>query len=246
MAIATSTAIAIGLAAGTAGAGVASAKIQSNAAGKAAKLATTSANYSADVQSKSNADALAFQKQQAAQDLATANATQRANYDQWAARESRLGSLGEMVGLGPRSIPGYVPITGADGAPGPGGGGTATLDASKGDLAAQISGFFTSKGVSDHETPYWVSKWPELLARGQQIGDPAYALKRLGAADVLGGAGGGGSVPTSTKTATPYTSGSLGAMISPQTQQPLLTPALQAPETTYAGSLGSLARRRYV
>lgn len=87
----------------------------SAAATKAAQLQTDAANHSADVQGKSAANALAFQEKQAAQDLATANATQRANYDQWAAKEGRLSTLGQSIGLKPFQIPSYVPITSASG-----------------------------------------------------------------------------------------------------------------------------------
>lgn len=50
-----------------------------------------------------------------------------------------------------------------------------------------ISNFFKSRGVPDTETDYWVSKWPELVARGKEIGDPNYAMMRLNNAEILGG-----------------------------------------------------------
>lgn len=74
----------------------------------AAKLSTDAANHAADLGSQDNRAALDYTKQQAAQTQANFNATQRANYDQWAARQRAFGSLGDMVGLGPREIPGYV------------------------------------------------------------------------------------------------------------------------------------------
>lgn len=94
----------------TAAAGIYGANKQSSAANNAAKLQTDAANQAAQLQSKSAADALAFQKDQAAQDLATTNATQKANYDQWAAREGRLSNFGQALGLAPRNTPAYQPL----------------------------------------------------------------------------------------------------------------------------------------
>lgn len=84
--------------------------ISSHSAGSAAKQQTDAANHAADVQGKAAADALAFQKAQAAQDLITANATQKANYDQWAARQGRLSNLSVLTGAGKFDIPAYAPI----------------------------------------------------------------------------------------------------------------------------------------
>lgn len=112
-----------------------SANKQSGAAQDAAKLQTDAANKSAELQSKSAADALAFQKQQAAQDLQTTNATQQANYNQWAARESRLSNFQQALGMAPRNIPAYQPLPNGQSAPtsgpmpsgqAPSGGGNAT------------------------------------------------------------------------------------------------------------------------
>lgn len=82
---------------------------QSAAAKESADIQTKSANYAADVQSKSTADALDFQKEQAAQDQANFNSTSGANYGQWAAREGRLSSIGQALGLPARNIPAFVP-----------------------------------------------------------------------------------------------------------------------------------------
>jgi hypothetical protein len=109
--IASSIALGALVAGATAGGAVASGAIQSRAIGKSADKQTQAANYAADVQSRSTADALKFQKEQALRDQERFEATQRANYDQWAAREGRLGTLGEMIGMGSRNIPGYVPVT---------------------------------------------------------------------------------------------------------------------------------------
>lgn len=103
------------------GAAVGSAAIQSHAAGSAANTTSNAANHAADVQSTSTREALDFTKQQAAHDAAVAEANRRANYDQWAAQQRRLGSVGDLLGKGPREIPGYVPLPPASFQTGPGG-----------------------------------------------------------------------------------------------------------------------------
>lgn len=75
----------------------------------AANKSSGAAEHAADLQSQANTQALSFEQQQAQQQQANFEATQRANYDQWAAREQRLSNLGSLVGLGPRQIPAYVP-----------------------------------------------------------------------------------------------------------------------------------------
>lgn len=68
-----------------------------------------SSRYAADISSRDNAAALAFMKRQAQNAYANSEAARRANYEQWAARERRLGSVGRLLGWGPREIPAYVP-----------------------------------------------------------------------------------------------------------------------------------------
>ncbi len=100
------------IAAGTAAAGsLAAASKQAGAAKTAAQIQSDAATKAAQIQSNSAAQALAFQQDQAKRDQATFEATQHANYNQWAAREGRMSSLGGLVGLGPRQIPAYVPTT---------------------------------------------------------------------------------------------------------------------------------------
>lgn len=104
-------AAAIITAAGTTGATIASSKIQSGAAKRAGDTQARSSEQAAKLQAQAAAQALAFQREQARLDQARFEATQRANYDQWAAREKRLGTLGEMLGVGRREIPAYVPTS---------------------------------------------------------------------------------------------------------------------------------------
>lgn len=73
------------------------------------------AKYAADLQAKATAEALAYTRAQADREYAMAESTRHANYDQWAAAQRRLGTVGQMLGLGDRDIPAYVPFPGAGG-----------------------------------------------------------------------------------------------------------------------------------
>ena len=49
---------------------------------------------------------------------------------------------------------------------------------------ADIAAYGKSRGVENFDPGgYWMSKWPELQARGQELGDPNYAFMRLSKAD---------------------------------------------------------------
>lgn len=71
------------------------------------------ANKAAELQAGGATQALDFTKQQAALDAERANATQKANYDQWAANQGYRSSIGQMLGLPARNIPDYeaAPLT---------------------------------------------------------------------------------------------------------------------------------------
>lgn len=86
-----------------------SAQIQADAARETARLQTEAATKAAQLQKESSDAALGFTKQQALYGAQSAETDRSANYQQWAAKERRLGSIGEMVGLGQRDIPSYVP-----------------------------------------------------------------------------------------------------------------------------------------
>lgn len=96
------------------------------------------------------------------------------------------------------SIPNSAGVTGAGlglrGGTAPGGtmpgSGEVDWSAPPGVLSQQLNAYFTKHGVSTHETPYWVSKAPELVARGREINDPNYASTRLSQSEVFGGGGG--------------------------------------------------------
>jgi hypothetical protein len=82
---------------------------QAGTAADNAALQAQSLKYAADLQAKAAADALAYTKQQGAQTQSNFDTSQQGNYNQWAAGQRRLSTLGEAMGLGPREIPAYVP-----------------------------------------------------------------------------------------------------------------------------------------
>lgn len=168
------------------------AKMGGNAQDRSVEAQTAAARYAAELQSKTAQEALDFAKQQAALSAAQANAANYGNYTQYLARQQTVGALADMLGIGDaRKIAPYVPLptstgSGAGASPATSGGPTPSID-NNGDIGKQVSAYFKSRGVSDAETPYWVQKWPELVARGQEIGNPNYAMERLAAADIFGG-----------------------------------------------------------
>lgn len=85
------------------------ANMQSNAADRSSDASAAAARYSADLMAKANADALQFSREGAENSFLNNEAARSGNYGQWAARERRLGTLGEEVEMGPREIPSYVP-----------------------------------------------------------------------------------------------------------------------------------------
>jgi len=91
---------------------------QAGMARDAMSAQVSAANHAADLQAAAADNALAYQKEQAEYDRASAEATRRGNYDQWGAQRERLGTLGAMLGLPAPRIPDYVPISGPSGASG--------------------------------------------------------------------------------------------------------------------------------
>jgi hypothetical protein len=185
------------------------------------QLAST--KYASDAQSQASANQLAFLRQQATYDAASAEANRSGNYDQWAAKQRQLGTVGQALGLPARDIPAYVPLPAYGGGttapaagtgpaasvvpgvvgPGPGpsatsGGALPTVSAANGDIATQVAAYYTARGVTPNPSSvaYWASKWNEFGAK-----DPAYFNQRLGQADEF--TGGGGSAPAATSAAAP-------------------------------------------
>jgi hypothetical protein len=85
-------------------AGLAAGAVSSHATKKAAEAQTNAANHAADVEAQTANDQLAFAKQQAAIGQQNDQAAQMANYNQFAARQRDLSSLGAIIGLPPRSV----------------------------------------------------------------------------------------------------------------------------------------------
>ena len=92
-----------------AGAEVFGASMQSSAAHRASLRAMQASNAQAKAQTEAANNAERFARQQAQNAYQNDEATRRANYEQWVARERRLGSIGASLGYGNREIPAYVP-----------------------------------------------------------------------------------------------------------------------------------------
>src|SRR5215470_14687437 len=109
----------------TAGAGIYGANKQSSSADRAVAAQTDAANRAAELQAQSAREQLDFTKSEAARDQANYEATQRGNYDQWAAREGRISAAGQsMLGLPARTIAPYVASTASGTTPSGGAGAT--------------------------------------------------------------------------------------------------------------------------
>lgn len=234
----------------------------SGAAKTAAQITADAANHAADLKATSDATALAYTQKQDAQTRADSNAAQLANYGQYAAREGRLATLGDMMGMPGRTPapppnfltsspttptssttpPGGAPSGGVPGVPASTSTSAATPQvdwtADPATLAKQIAAYYQSRGTTPAPTSvaYFVNKAQELVTRGQQLGNPNYPNERLAAADEFGG--GAGSSSTSPSAATPASSASTvtnpGAQANLATLSNVLirTPALAGPLTT--------------
>lgn len=74
-----------------------------------AHMQASGANRVADRQSADAARAMAFERDQAENAYRNGEATRKANYDQWAAGQRRIGQLYRQRGWGDLEIPDYVP-----------------------------------------------------------------------------------------------------------------------------------------
>jgi hypothetical protein len=92
-----------------AGGAITAQKISSSGQKDAADTTAAGTKYAADLQAKQNAEAVAFAKAQAENQFKNSEVSRRGNYDQWVAAQHRLGSVGDLIGMGPREIPDYVP-----------------------------------------------------------------------------------------------------------------------------------------
>ncbi len=107
--------------------------------------------------------------------------------------------------------------------------------------AASIRNYLTSHGGTGAETDYWVGKWPELQARGQQLGDPNYAVKRLSQAEELGG---GGQAANQGPAFGGYQEFSQTGGFSPQQIQDLRARAIAPTRAIYQNAQNELSRQR--
>lgn len=81
---------------------------QASSARNAAQITAAASDRTAAAQQAALEATLAFQRQQAENTYANSEVDRHANYDQWHAREARIGSVGEALGYGSREIPAYV------------------------------------------------------------------------------------------------------------------------------------------
>lgn len=199
---------------------------QANAVQDAASQQFASTKYATDAQSKSNADMLAYLQGQAGYQNTVAEVNRQANYEQWAAKQKQLGSVGEMLGLPARAIPAYVPLptntasapvgttVPATTAPAAGGvpasvvppdavfagGGTKAAgqpNIQGGDIRSQVADYFKARGVTPNPTS--VDYW---ASKWNEFGskDPGYFNMRLANADEFGGGGGTAPAPAAAMT----------------------------------------------
>lgn len=217
------------------------AHMQSEGAKEAAQIEADAQKYAADLQSQGNAQALKFTQAQAENAFQNNEAARQGNYGQYAARERRLGSVGQLVGFGEREIPAYVP--GVDpnftGSAAPsvgqalGAGGTATAG---GDPVTQalldnyktLGVTPTGPGTGPTDLAYFVKQAKESLAAGER--PLSYWLGANGrVAQEIAKAKGGAQAPAAA---------SVGAYLSTPYQAPYaqtpITPGLPMP-----GSVGS-------
>lgn len=199
---------------------VAGAKIQSGGAQKGAQIQSDAALQAAKIQAEANDKAQATLRAQQAQDLAIADSTQHANYNQWAAREGRMSDFGAALGLAPRNIPAYQPIPGAANS-----GPAASSPAAAGQawtpdfIRQQLQQ--TGQDPSEQNIQYFLGKENELKAREAQLNQPGYALWRVRDPN----SGKSGATMPSSGYANSYAT--MNATSSPL----VLTPALQQPNS---------------
>lgn len=204
--------------------GLIGAKVSSNATKAAATAQTNAVSQSAELQSKSNADTLAFQKQQAQNEWKNQELTRQANYNQAKARLSTIAGVGNEYGLSGISMPDYVasqdpqfggPGTIAGATAGPGTGATPGVPS---DLktAMQQANQIAYGGQAKHTDPsYWTALWAK---------DPEYAYRRM-----LGEGAGGADVATTGPYAGQGTAGAATSSKSNPYAATLAQAALQGP-----------------
>lgn len=182
------------------------AAIQAQAQQKIAEMNANAQKYAADLAANANAQALNFSKANAENAFANSEVARAGNYDQWAAAQRRVGSVGKLLGFGDRAIPDYRPgvdpnYTGAGG----GSSLTAALPTSFGNLSdpstwmglvqhpSQLSSFV--QGIAPTMDPSLVSYYVQKI-QGQpganpteQAGSAQYWANKIINDPTLAGAG---------------------------------------------------------
>ncbi len=230
----TAAAVATAVAGGAvAGASIYGAHKQADAATTAAQLQTDAATKAATLQKQSTDDALSFSRQQAETDWQNQELVRRANYDQTAAKNARLGTLGNMLGLPPPSMPDYVasvdpryttagtaaPTGSASGAPGSTTAPDGSTPAGTDPITAQLTANYKALGVAPTGRgtgPTDIAYYADQIAKtgGATPQNLAYWMGPQGriATDLAKAKGGGAATPAA-PTSTP--TGTLGAMLQP-------------------------------
>lgn len=85
------------------------AHMQTEANSESAKIVADAQRYAAELQARGNTEALTFTKGQSENAFLNNEAARAGNYGMYAAAQRRLGSVGSLIGAGPREIPAYVP-----------------------------------------------------------------------------------------------------------------------------------------
>ena len=101
----------VGAAAITAGAAIFGAAKTSRAATKAAKTQADAATEAARLEDEATKRAETFAREQSQATWAESEAVRKANYDQWASRQTALNALRQKYGYGEVPVPAYVPST---------------------------------------------------------------------------------------------------------------------------------------
>ena len=200
---------------------------------QAAKIQADAQTRSAELQKQAADEALAYQRDESARSWASNEAARHGNYDISAARERRLGSLGELVGAGPREIPAYLPDPGASGgfqgAPM-----TRGTSSSPGSIASFLTGVYSNLGVKPTGRgtgPTDIAYFGDQMAAtgGLTPGNQGYWADRI--KQELAKSGGGVRPAPSSAAVRP---GSVASYLQPPPPRRLLTPALSGRLSAYA------------
>jgi hypothetical protein len=99
------------------------ATINAQAQEQIAAMNTTAQEYAANLTAEAAANSLAFSKAGAENTFQNSNVANESNYNQYAAAQKRIGSVGLLLGMGQREIPAFIPgvdpnFTGSSGSSG--------------------------------------------------------------------------------------------------------------------------------